>query len=110
MSHKGVGVIAKTTVPAITELVREYVKAEGEWRVREFEGGEKASLTEKRWRLRRQRAAFCEKKKRKTEGINFLKQAKAKNGDNNNNISSKAKEGELEDEDEYSISSETWRE
>ena len=28
MSHKGVGVIAKTNIPAITELVREYVKVE----------------------------------------------------------------------------------
>ena len=38
MSHKGVGVIAKTTVPAITELVREYVKVEVSESTR-FEGG-----------------------------------------------------------------------
>ena len=46
MSHKGVGVIAKTTVPAITELVREYVKVEvsGEY---ESLKAAKASLTEK---------------------------------------------------------------
>jgi hypothetical protein len=105
MSHKGVGVIAKTTVPAITELVREYVKVEvsGEY---ESLKAAKASLTEKALEVEA-RNAFLRKEEEENRRNKLLKQAKAKNGDNNN-ISSKAKEGELEDEDEYSISSETW--
>ena len=46
MSHKGVGVIAKTNVPAITELVREYVKVEVSGELQSLEVAE-ASLTEK---------------------------------------------------------------
>ncbi len=109
MSHKGVGVIAKTTVPAITELVREYVKVEvsGEY---ESLKAAKASLTEKALEVEA-RNAFLRKEEEENRRNKLLKQAKAKNGDNNNissNNISKAKEGELEDEDEYSISSETW--
>jgi len=114
MSHKGVGVIAKTNVPAITELVREYVKVEVSGEFQSLEVA-KASLTEKALEVEA-RNAYLRKEEEENRRNKLLKQAKAKNSENagadhhgnNNHSNSKAKEGEIEDEDGDSISSETW--
>ena len=88
MSHKGVGVIAKTTVPAITELVREYVKVEvsGEY---ESLKAAKASLTEKALEVEA-RNAFWRKEEEENRRNKILKQAKATHV-KKNTISSKEK-------------------
>ncbi len=104
MSHKGVGVIAKTNIPAITELVREYVKVEV---CGEFESlkAAKSSLTEKVLEVEARKEYLRKEENRR----NKLLKKGAKNGSSvGTGNSSKSKDGEIEGEDEDSISSETW--